>query len=387
MKTVINILTILILLSSCNKEEAKHPLLDYLEISHHNPNEYVVKKFKSHDVIFIGENHYIKEQVEFVKNLIPDLYQNGIYTLGTEFVNYEDSDLANKLITDEVFDNELAELISFKSTWHWGYKEYIDIYREAWKLNKSLSKDARKFKIFGIQEVVDFSFVKKEEDLNNPKIMEKVFAGSLEFDEEEGYSANTIQKEVLNFGEKALIHCGIHHGFTSYYQPFFSKKEGFLGRFQKERVGNLIKNKIGDKAITIFIHGPWPSKEGYSYRRLPVDGILDSIFSIEKNRAYYPFGVDTKSTVFGDLKSENSVYKYGYNNFSLKDFCDGYIFLKPINQYESVTAIPNFIKPEQVEYVKSQELDLRSHNLTAKDLNDSIKIWLIKDQKENNKIQ
>lgn len=382
MKHIIVILVLLLCLFSCKTTDKSHPIIEYLEQNSTEPIAYVIEKFKDHDVIFIGENHYIKEQVDFVKELIPELYKNGVYNLGTEFLNYEDTELANKLITDVTFDQRLAEEISYKSTWHWGYQEYIDIYKKAWELNQSLPKDAKKFKIFGIQEVTDFSHVITEEDFNNPEIMKKVFSGSYEFDEEEGYSAHAIQKEVLDVEEKALIHCGIHHGFTSYYQPMHTKETGFIGGFQKERMGNLIKNKIGDRTMTLYIHGPWVPKEGYfdSKLVLPANGVLDSIFSLTKNEKYLPFGVDTKQTPLGDLKDENSLYQYGYDNFSLKDFCDGYIFLKPVHQCKAVTPIANFIQPNQVDYVKSQELDYRNADLTANDLNDSIKIWLQKEQ-------
>lgn len=378
MKNTILTLTILLCLFSCKTNKKQNSLIEYLETSHLSPNDYVIQKFKDHDVIFIGENHYIKEQVEFIKDLIPDLYENGIYNLGTEFLNYEDTRLANKLITAKFFDQELAESISFKSDWNWGYKEYIDIYKKAWELNKSIPINAKKFKIFGIQEVIDFSHVKNEEDLNNPEIMKKVFSKSLEFDEEEGFSANAIEKEVLNFNEKAIIHSGIHHAFTSYYQPTYSnEKKGFGGSLLKERMGNLIKNKIENRTMTIFLHGPWYSEDGYSEQVLPVNGVLDSIFSSKDNKKYLPFGVDTHQTPFGSLKGENSVYKYGYDNFKLEDFCDGYIFLTPIKNYNPVKVIPNFIKPEQVEFIKNQEVDFRNSNLTAKNLNDSIRIWLM----------
>lgn len=238
-------------------------IVNYLEENSLTPNEYIVQKFKTHDVIFLGENHFIKEQVEFVKNLIPDLYENGIYYLGTEFLNYNDTKLVNRLITDSIYDETLAEQISFNSGWEWGFKEYLDIYKEAWKLNQSLPESAPKFKIFGIQETIDFSYIKSEEDYQNPEIMAKVFSGSSQFKEEEGYSAHAIQKEVLDNHQKALIHCGIHHAFTSYYQPRYSSKtKGFAGSYEKERVGNLIKDKIGAKTMTIFIHGPWYDNKG-----------------------------------------------------------------------------------------------------------------------------
>ncbi len=366
---------------------APHPIISYLETNRVAPTTYVINKFNDHDVIFIGENHWIKQQVEFVKDLIPVLYENGIYNLGTEFLNYEDTETANQLITAETFDDKLAEEIAFNSDWGWGYKEYIDVYKKAWELNKNLPNDAKRFKIFGIQEVMDFSYVQKEEDFQNPEIMSKVFAGSYEFDEDEGYSAHAIQTEVLDKGEKALIHSGIHHAFTSYYQPRFNAAtKSFGGVYEKERMGNLVKNKIGDKTMTIFLHGSWGSEDD-TEEVFPVEGVLDRLFSIEDYQKYMPFGVDTENTPFGDLAGENSKYKYGYPNFSLKDFCDGYIFFTPISDYEVVTQISDFIKPEQVDYIKGQEFEYRDKDLTAKDLNDTIRIWLEKGQEKLNNIK
>jgi heme-binding uptake protein ChaN (Tiki superfamily) len=382
MKNIIIIIFALVGLISCKPDRKKNvetnPLLSYLEKNKEKPNDYVIRKFDNHDIIFIGENHFIKQQVEFIRNLIPELYKNGIYNLGTEFIRYSDTELMNKLITDPIYNEELAKEITFNSLWHWGYQEYLDIYKEAWKLNQSLPKNAPKFKIFGIEEDMDWSYVKNVEDRDSPEIMAKVFKSSSQFKEDEGLSAFAIQKEVLNKNEKAIIHSGIHHAFTSYYQPTFNpEKQEFGGRYVKERMGNLIKNKIGNRTITIFLHGPWFSANGYDKQVLPVDGVLDSLFSIKDNSQLIPFGVDTKGTPFGELKGENSIYKYGYPNFTLKDFSDGYIFLNPISEYESVTVIPNFVTPEKVEFIKQQEFEYRNENLTAEMLNDTIRIWLI----------
>jgi hypothetical protein len=396
MKNIVVITILLIGLFSCQQSKKKNyesnPLLIYLEKNYEKPNDYVIRKFRNHDIIFIGENHFIKQQVDFIKNLIPKLYENGIYNLGTEFIRYSDTDLMNKLITDSIYDEKLAKDITFNSLWHWGYQEYIDIYKEAWKLNKSLPDNAPKFKIFGIEEDMDWSYVKTVEDRNNPEIMAKVFKSSSQFEEDEGLSAFAIQTEVLDKNEKAVIHCGIHHAFTSYYQPHFnSEKQKFAGSYENERMGNLIKNKIGNKTMTIFLHGPWYWSKGYNKQVLPVDGILDSLFSIRHNKPFVPFGVDTKGTPFGKLKGETSIYKYGHSNFSLKDFCDGYIFLYPISEYESVTTIPHFVTSDKVEFIKQQDFEYSNENLTAEMLNDSIQIWLnkseLKMKKMNNNIR
>ena len=47
--------------------------------------DYVVSKFDEHDVVFLGEVHRVKHDVEFVRDLIPHLHAHGVYYLGTEF--------------------------------------------------------------------------------------------------------------------------------------------------------------------------------------------------------------------------------------------------------------------------------------------------------------
>jgi hypothetical protein len=367
---------ILLVLISCTPKKVKENNELMLSIKEHSlkPESYIIENFRTHDVIFIGENHYIKEQVELIDKLIPELYKNGIYLLGTEFIRYSDTDLMNKLITDSTYDEELAKKITFNSLWHWGYKEYLDIYKTAWELNQQLPKGSPKFRIFGIEEDTDFSYIKSEEDYANREIILKVFKSKKDFDEDEGLSAYSIQKEIIDKRLKGVIHCGIHHGFTKYYQPIVEDKKFFA--YQMQRMGNLVRNKIGNKAMTIFLHGPWYDENGYENLVLPVEGILDSLFSIKSNKDLYPFGMNTKGTLLGELKGIHTVYQYGYPNFALKDFCDGYIFIKPVNEYNAVTPIKNFVKPENVDYIKQQELDYRNTKLTAENLNDTIKMWL-----------
>lgn len=375
MRTKFYYISFLIILKNIFFAEAQNQGKDfiaYLQNNRQTPNQYVIEKFANHDIVFIGEFHFLKQQVEFIKQLIPEMYKNGIYNLGTEFLKYSQTQEINEIITDSVFNEKKVRELYFYALWHWGYQEYIDIIKEAWLLNKSLPKQARKFKIFGINEDRDFSFIQDEKDFDNPQIMQKVHVSGSKFKESEGYYAYAIEQEVINKREKAIIHCGFHHAFTSYFQPHYDyNKHNFAGGYEKERCGNLIKKKMKEKAITVFLNGPW-YKNGYNELCLPFDGVLDSLFQINENRQYLPFGVDTKNTPFGNLTGFNSTYKFGYENFSAKDFCDGIVFLCPTSEYDIVIAIPDFISENMVEYVKQQEFEYRNKNISAGELNELI---------------
>jgi hypothetical protein len=50
-------------------QEEKQELIQYLKTNWKTPEDYVVEKFSDYDVVFIGEYHRIKHDVELIHNL------------------------------------------------------------------------------------------------------------------------------------------------------------------------------------------------------------------------------------------------------------------------------------------------------------------------------
>ena len=323
---------------------------DYVLQNYMTPESYVIEKFKDHDAVILGEYHRIKHDPLLVQKLIPLLYENGIYTVAIEFALYEDQPLIDVLVTASEYDEKLAQKINlnaYVSIGLGGYHEYCDIFKAAWKLNASLPPDSKKMRILGINDVLDWSLQKTEADRNNPEIRKKIFRN---FSEKNW--ADRVKTEVLDRGEKVLCYCGIHHAFSKYRQPIADVKTGKFIRFVDLRFGNALYEKIKDKVFTISLHCPWVSVQGYDAPYvLPVDGVIDYAMALlpKENRH---FGVDMASSPFGLLKSQTSYYKYGYEPFMLKNFCDGYICQGPFTEYEGVTPIKDFINEDNIEYAK-----------------------------------
>ncbi|MDQ5844640.1 MAG: ChaN family lipoprotein, partial [Acidobacteriota bacterium] len=122
----------------------------YLKSHWKSPENYVISKFSNHDLVFIGEYHRIKHDVELIHKLIPRLYRAHVYNLGIEFGCYEHQDKVDRLITADTYDENLARWLIFEQAASWGYKEYQDIYRAAWKLNRSLPKRAPRFRVVNL---------------------------------------------------------------------------------------------------------------------------------------------------------------------------------------------------------------------------------------------
>jgi len=87
-------------------------LIQYLENNWNPPEEYVTSKFSENDIVFIGEYGRNKHDVELTQNLIPKLYEAGVYDLGIEFVSYEYQDKVDYLMTSDNYGEELAKWCS-----------------------------------------------------------------------------------------------------------------------------------------------------------------------------------------------------------------------------------------------------------------------------------
>ena len=338
-------------------------LIEYIKTHYQTPEEYVISKFKDHDIVFLGEWHRIRHDPELVQALVPLLYNAGVRYLGYEFARRLDQPLIDSLLNAPRYDEQLARRVVFKNFVHWGYQEYVDLFKAAWTLNHGLPAGSRRFRILGLNNSPDWSVIKTEEDRDKREVMLNVWHGETEED-----WAKVLCDVVIGQGEKALVYCGIHHAFTEYRQPI--AVDGKFIRFGDVRVGNAVFAKIGKRAITINLHAPWVNVEGYEKPPvLPADGYIDAVLN-ELEPKYQRVGVDLKGTPFGKLPGETSLYKFGYDHFTLETIYDGYICQGPFSSYKGVTAIRDFVTKENLEEARAQSPNPRLRRATIEDFNE-----------------
>ncbi len=327
--------------------EEKQELIQYLTTHWKSPEDYVVEKFSDHDLVFIGEYHRIKHDVELIQNLIPRLYEIGVYNLGIEMGCYEYQDKVDSLITADEYDERLARWLMFKWSVTWGYQEYMDIYRKAWEVNKSLPKDAPRFRVVNLDYRPNWNLAKEE---MTPELWKQVWHKG----DRDQHMAQVIMTEFVDKGQKALIFSGSHHAFTHYYQPIYDYKNKEFIRFNKNRMGNIIYNKMSDRVFHIFLHSPWSTKQSYSELNYPISGIIDMIMKEFNDKRV---GFDVKGSPFGKLRDDDTYYSIGYKEFTLSTICDGYIFQKHFSDYEGCTVDTEFITDENfqeaIEYLEN----------------------------------
>jgi len=296
----------------------------YLKKHGQCPKDYVISRFEQYDYVFLGEYHRFKQDVDFVASLIPDLYKKGVRNLAYEFYAEELQTVLDSILTDKEWNETLFyHTMALGFGVLWGYTEYLDIFKKAWEFNQTLEPNQPKFRIV---------FVGSDWDpcREDGRVITKG----------EDFWAEIFEKEIVSKQEKALVFCGKHHAFTRYHQPFYDFEKDTLIRLNNERFGNYIYEKYPEKTFNIVFHAPWTSNNGWDEPSVkPVNGVIDSVMEMLGNK---PMGFDVRGTVMGQLRADDTYYAFGYENFKLENFCDGYIFLAPYRDIVFVSTNPNF---------------------------------------------
>jgi hypothetical protein len=339
-------------------DSLKAELAEYLQKHWQSPEDYVVSKFKDHDIVILGEQHRARQDPLLIQRLIPLVYKAGVYNLGFEFARRVDQPLIDSLLNGKEYDQLLANEILLRGFVHWCYQEYSDIFKAAWQLNQQLPAGKMKFRILGVNDSPDWSLVKIEADQDNREIRRKVWHGETEQD-----WADYLLRETTTKGEKSLVYCGIHHAFTGYHQPL-SKNGKFVGFAAEPRFGNFLRDSIGQRVMTIYMHNYWstPDWQGYTY---PAGGYIDALMATFDSTKWR-VGFDTKGTPFEKLPDKSSYYALGYDSFGLGNFCDGYIFQMPFSRFESITCIPNYYTGKNIDYARRNAMNPWFRNQTIK---------------------
>jgi hypothetical protein len=313
--------------------EEKDALVLYLKSHWQAPEEYVIAKFRDHDLVFLGEGHKFKHDVELVQSLIPLLYRIGVFELGIEFGCHEYQDKADRLVTAEAYDENLARWLMFKWGPYWPYKEYLDIYRKAWELNRSLPLDAPKFRIVHLDYRANWALVRESMPT---QLWKNVFFQG----ERDDHMAKVIIDEFVKKKKKALIYSGGIHAFTRFHEPNYDFQTRKGRAFVASRMGNIVYAKIGERVFSIQLHFPWPARERDGSVGYPVDGAIDAAMRGLKDKRV---GFDVVGTPFGRLRDTGSIFAAANDNLTLDALCDGYIFQKNFSEYEGVSVDPLFI--------------------------------------------
>lgn len=321
-------------------QEITPGMVEYIRRQTKDPKDYLAEKFMTYDVIFLGEHHLIRQNLLFVQEVIPSLYKAGVYTLAIEFGASEVQDKLDALVTGKVYDEKAARDILFAYNVTWGYQEYLDVYRAAWRWNQSLPVGARKFRILNLSYIFRWDRYDGQRTIES---MQKVFV----FGTVDKYRADRIEKEILRKGEKALALVGTPHAYTRYGSPYYKYNGDNFCDFDNDWLGNRVYRMAPGRVYSVMLHQSFTMKQGSVYAAVsPGGGRVEQLMVANGNRAT---GFDLVNTPVGKIP-DRSLHSMCYPDFTLDKLFDGYIFLKPLRELEGCTPVPEFVNESNIEH-------------------------------------
>lgn len=330
--------------SGLQAQAINHDLMAFIESQALHPSDYVVSVFDSNDVVFLAEQHLVKDNLYFVQLLIPALHKAGVYNLGMEFGAAEDQALLDSLLTAPAYNDDLARKLMFHYNVTWAYKEYIDLYRIAWEFNRSLSKKERKFRIINLSYVYQWAGFDGSRSVES---MRKVFPKGTA----DQFRANVIETEVLDKGDKILCLVGTPHAFTKYSDAYYLYNADDFCAFDRGWLGNRLYDKYPGRVFSIILHQPFMKKTGDQYQLVsPANGVIEDLMEQFRNK---PVGFHLEGTPVGNIR-EDSDYSFCYKDFTLSQLFDGYIFLAPLKELKGCTPLYNFVNESNIQYALEQ---------------------------------
>jgi hypothetical protein len=291
----------------------------------------------------------------FRKVAIEAYRQAGVRVIALECCNAEDNDKITRLEDGEHYDNDLAYEIARSENWAlWGYKEYWDVLKAVWELNKSLPPGSEHMHVVGLDKIMDYQLYTlwQAGQLKDPALIEKAKSQPNVLDRD-GWLAGNVEKEILDKGRKGIVLIGFNHSFTHYGQPRFDKtRKEMIGVWA--RMGVLLYQKYGEKVFQIGLHLKHdPSmimREGDKGGNPVFTSVLERIMAVHGNK---PVGFDVPGSPFADLRDSRSYYFYWEPKVTFADLSRGYIFLKPFKALSPCSWMKNFISDKMFEKSKT----------------------------------
>jgi hypothetical protein len=331
------------------------------------PEQYVLSCFDRHDVVFLGEFYKIRQNVVLVSALVPRLAAAGVLDLGMEYALSDSQAGIDALLAAPTWDEARARglLIDWVPTW--GYQEYVDILRAAWEVNRARPAGKPSFRVVGLNVRQDWELLKTEKDAQDPATVRRIMARGIP----DAHMAEVILREFCDRGRKALVYCGTQHALTRFRSREYERSATDMGLAETRRAGNIVFDRIGDRAFTVLLHAPWPDRRSRTGMAWAAGGLIDALIAAlpaDKRQA----GWDTAGTALGQLPITSGSYKTGYSRLTLAELCGGYIVQGPLADYRAATPIPDFVPADREAEAVKNFPGLKPSALTLADVNRAV---------------
>lgn len=293
------------------------------------PSDYVLQQFEHADVVLLGEDHRVRENLEFVRSILPRLYAAGVRVIGMEFGAAEDQAALDALVTGMNYDEDAARRIMFGYDTSWPYREYMEIYRAAWELNRTLPDDAPRVRVLNLSYRYDWSAA-------GPVMTPARAARIYRRGPVDRFRAARAASEVLDRREKMLALVGTIHAVSTFRWPVYDYTASDFVRSETAHFGNILASSYPGRVRTILLHQPFLDRlDGGTKLVQPAGGLIEAI-------TQGPVAFDLQSSPMGILP-DRSWLAGAELSIPMSAIADGYIILAPLSRLHGCTIDRAFV--------------------------------------------
>jgi hypothetical protein len=295
------------------------------------PVDYVVSKFDRHDWVFLGEYHRIRDDLELLIELIPELHERTpVRHLAVEFLCRSATVTANRLLTAPT--QERRDIIDFlrSQSPDWAYEEYIELFRTTWESNQVFGEERGPFQFVGLHPCIDWEVVNYSPD---PAAVAAEIGARDRYDE---IMARELTEKLLKPGFPALVYTGIAHSTAHFVEYRYGTADQLI------RMGNMVlREPWADRMFFIALHAPfWDAGTGNEI--YPFDGLLDRAMFAHRAPVGFDIVRSPVEHLVHERRSEHSITAYEFGALY-----DGYIMhARPLKEAVGATCIADWILTE-----------------------------------------
>ena len=318
---------------------------------------HLVELAQSKQLVLLGDQTGIAQHVQFISQVLPDLYKAGVHNLAWEFTNSRTQDSLDQLLNSESWDedectNLFIDLLGIGFT----YLEYAEVLKSAWSLNQSLDPQAPRFRVVGLG-VPTY--------VEDPSLLEGRSAAELELrnwwmgghyrDVAAFHMANTLTNEVLRSGGRAVVLMSGERTTTRLTQ--------WEDGLPTVSVGNLLHRWMGEGVARAIFHGAVTDSQAAER----IESLIAAAPEKPEN-----FGISLDLATLGNVGLNEVIGSLDGKETSLrlKDVADSYIWLGDIETWTPCRLIENVITAENFEHLEARyrAIDPRSEPWTQAEL-------------------
>jgi hypothetical protein len=219
------------------------------------------------DVVFLGENHGIAQNLAFVIEHIDDFAALGVTSIAMEFGASEFQNELDELTAASTYDEQRVRALMFEYNVGWVLQEYQDVARAVWQHNQRRDSGQPPFRVLNLSYRYDWDGWSGE---RIPQAMASVqYRGPIDV-----FRADIIEREVIERGTKSIVLTGHPHALRSDVWPYQPVQVAGFENPRRGWTAQVVADRHPGRVASVLLHGPVPDGDQMT---LPSDGVLDAL--------------------------------------------------------------------------------------------------------------